>query len=344
MAFQITILETSQSFEAEAGEPILTAAQRHNVALAHDCQSGGCGTCRIKLIEGAVRYDDLPLALTEEEAAEGFALACQAVATDDLLISTPPAEMPTAEPACHTGIVRDVRSLAPDVTQLVLEVPGAGPLSYRPGQYIKIAMPDGTTRSFSMASMPQDRLIDFHIRTIAGGAFTSSRLPNLRAGDLLEVELPHGSFVFRAADYRPLIMVATGTGIAPIKAMLETLMDNPDCPPVSLYWGGRRPADLYLEAAISSWGERLYDFRYVPVISRPDSSWPGCRGYAQDAVATDFDDLSEHAIYICGSPPMIADCKRRFLACGASADHIYTEGFTLERPVSTGHRTPVSAL
>ena len=129
-------------------------------------------------------------------------------------------------------------------------------------------------------------------------------------------------------------MVATGTGLAPIKAMLEALMHDPDCPPVSLYWGMRRAEDLYLDHDIRSWGDGLYDFRYEPVLSRPNAGWQGRRGYVQDAIVADFDDLSEYAIYLCGSPPMIADCKRRFLAHGASADHIYAEGFTLERPTA----------
>jgi CDP-4-dehydro-6-deoxyglucose reductase len=125
-------------------------------------------------------------------------------------------------------------------------------------------------------------------------------------------------------------MVATGTGLAPIKSILNSLMDDPDCPPVSLYWGGRTAADLYLDEEIRSWGERLCEFKYRPVLSRADASWSGRRGYVQDAVAAEIEDISEPAIYLCGSPVMVADAKRRFIEAGASLNHIYTDSFLFQ--------------
>ena len=130
-------------------------------------------------------------------------------------------------------------------------------------------------------------------------------------------------------------MAANGTGLAPIKSMLETLMDDGDCPPVSLYWGVRTEADLYLADEIRSWGDRLYDFDFVPVLSRADADWRGRRGHVQDAVAQDFGDLSEHALYLCGSPAMISEAKESFLALGASADHVYVDGFTFQHETAT---------
>jgi CDP-4-dehydro-6-deoxyglucose reductase len=282
------------------------------------------------LLKGSVTYREFPLALTPEEESEGYALACQALPSSDLVISAASPQVPCAEPTRYAAIVRKAYAVARDITHLILELPDGELLAYRPGQYMNVFMPDGSTRSFSMASAPKDKLIDFHIRTIAGGAFSESRLPQLLAGDTLEIELPHGSFYFHAEDYRPLVMVATGTGLAPIKAMLELLMNDPECPPVSLYWGMRTAADLYLHDEIQTWGERLYDFRYVPVLSRPDTTWHGRSGYVQNAVAADLDDLSEHAMYLCGSPRMIFDSKQVFIARGASIDHIYTEGFTFQ--------------
>jgi CDP-4-dehydro-6-deoxyglucose reductase len=148
------------------------------------------------------------------------------------------------------------------------------------------------------------------------------------------VEIPLGSFRLHAEDYRPVVMAATGTGLAPIKSMLESLMDDADCPPVSLYWGVRTEADLYLAHEIRGWGERLYEFNFVPVLSRPGPDWQGRRGHVQDAVAQDFGDLSEHALYLCGSPAMIADAKQRFLARSASADHVYVDGFTFQHALA----------
>jgi CDP-4-dehydro-6-deoxyglucose reductase len=310
---------------------VLVAAQRANVALPHDCTLGGCGTCRMKILEGSVRYLDWPLALTPEEADEGYALACQAQAESDLLIA-PAQSTPALSPALrHTAIVESVQALSPLVTHLCLAVPEVDAIAYCPGQYLNIIMPDGSTRSFSMASKPNGSRLDLHVRRLQDGAFTDLALRRLRRGDTLEIELPAGSFRYADADARPLLMLATGTGLAPIKAILEGLMENPDCPPVSLYWGGRTRTDLYLHDEIVTWRDRLYDFRYVPVLSRADAAWDGRRGYVQNAVLSDFGDLTKFAIYLCGSPEMISAAKQRFIAHGASLDHIYSEGFVQRR-------------
>ncbi|MFJ4291518.1 2Fe-2S iron-sulfur cluster-binding protein [Cupriavidus sp. NPDC089707] len=330
MSYRIQIAETQQVFFVERGETLLQAAQRASIALPHDCQLGGCGTCRIRLLDGQVRYDEEPFGLAPDEAAAGFALACQAQPLADLVISTAREDEACAEPARHRAVVQAVRPLSADVMHVELEVPDAGALDYRPGQYLKLRSADGLARSFSMASVPRDGRVDLHVRRIPGGAFTDGVLPRMKAGDAIDVELPLGNFFYRARDYRPLLMVATGTGLAPIKAILESLMDDPDCPPVSLYWGMRQAQDLYLHGDIPAWGERLYEFQYVPVLSRAGEDWQGRRGYVHDAALADLGDLSEHAIYLCGSPDMIRDARAAFLARGASPDHIYADSFTFQ--------------
>jgi CDP-4-dehydro-6-deoxyglucose reductase len=327
MKHRVFVLETGCAFEAGRDETLLEAATRQGVQLPHECTLGGCGACRIRLAEGSVSYDEMPLALSEEEAQAGFALACQARACGDLAISVPTAALPQAQR--RSGVVRVLRQFTPDVLNLQLELESE-PLEYLPGQYMNVLLPEGGHRSFSMASRPQGNRVDFHVRQVPGGRFTDGALRGLRAGDRLDVEIPLGGFRYHAQDYRPLLMVATGTGLAPLKSMLEALMDDADCPPVSLYWGMRTEADLYLADEIRGWGERLYEFNFVPVLSRADAGWTGRRGHVQDAVEQDLPDLSEHAVYLCGSPAMIADAKRRFLARGASAAHIYADGFSFQ--------------
>ena len=331
MVYRVQVAETEQAFEVAPNETILAAALRANVNLPHDCRLGGCGTCRIRLVEGSVTYAEFPLALTPDEESGGYALACQAMPAGDLVISPGRrlTEMPSA--ARHHAVVTAVRPVSTLVTHLVLEIPEAAFLDYLPGQYMNVMLPDGSTRSFSMASIPQDNRVDFQIRQIEGGSFTQGMLQRVRAGDTLAVDLPLGTFHLHAEDDRPLLMVATGTGIAPIKAILESLMDNPGCPPVSLYWGGRTAADLFLLDEIRTWGRRLFEFNFVPVLSRADAAWDGRRGHVQHVVTADFDDLSEHAIYLCGSPAMIVDAKLAFIARRASMEHTYTEGFSHQR-------------
>jgi CDP-4-dehydro-6-deoxyglucose reductase len=326
MAYRVHLLEMDQSFTVEDGETVLGAALRANVNLPHDCQFGGCGTCRIKLLKGAVAYEEYPFGLTPEEESEGFALACQARPQSDLLIAPGRATTTLPEPERYTAVVKDIRSLSEGVIHLVLEA--ALPLVYQPGQYMNVHLKDGSVRSLSMASTPNGTTVDFHVRRVPGGQFTDLQLMQTNAGDMLDIELPLGSFFYRKEDYRPLQMVATGTGLAPIKSILQSLMDNPDCPPVWLYWGMRTEADLYLHQEIEQWRGQLYDFQYIPVLSQPDGKWTGRRGYVQHAIVDDFDDLSEHAIYICGSPAMVRDAKSAFIARAASIDHIYTDSFS----------------
>jgi CDP-4-dehydro-6-deoxyglucose reductase len=327
MAHHVMLFNSDKRFAVEEGESVLDAALRAGIALAHDCCMGGCGTCRVRLLEGTVSYEDEPFGLTPEEAADGYALACQARPQSDLVIVPGVADaMP--EPRRLQAVVREIKPLCGSVNHLLLEVEGDAAPEYLAGQYMNVHLDDGTVRSFSMASAPDGNQVDFHVRRVPGGNFTDRQLAQLRAGDRLDVTLPLGSFHYRSADYRPLILVATGTGLAPMRSILQTLMDDPDCPPVALYWGMRDEADLYLHQEIQSWGERLYDFQYVPVLSRPGPGWTGRSGYVQQAVMQDFGSLEEHALYLCGAPAMIRDARQLFLAHGASADHIYTDSFS----------------
>ena len=324
MSYRVRLPETGEAFDADDLESVLRSALIAGVKLPSDCRLGGCGTCRIRLLEGTVEYDEEPMALSPEEAAEGFALSCQARPTSDLVIQV--ASTALAEPVRHAAVINEIRPLTSDVIHLQLEVPDLT-LDYLPGQYMKVHLDDGATKNFSMASPPSGGAVDFHVRRISGGRFTDGLLKQLKASDRLDVELPLGTFFLRRQDYRPLLMVATGTGLAPIKSILESLLDDPDCPPATLYWGMRTPADLYLHDEIQAWRGRLCDFKYVPVLSRAGGSWTGRRGHVQQAVAEDFDDLSAHAIYLCGSPSMIAEARKTFSARGASMAHLYADGF-----------------
>lgn len=327
MTHRVTIAELDRSFEVDDDETMLTAALRANIHIPHDCKSGTCATCRYRLIAGEVAYREDPMALAPEERAEGYALACQSWPQSDIVASVEVLPAMLVDPQRHMATVDRIEPLSDDVMRLVLRLPAGADLDFRPGQYGNVVMDDGTVRSFSIASPPNGQTIDFHIRRIRGGSFTDARLGALQPGHSFPVELPHGAFFLRKADFRPLLMIATGTGLAPIKSILESLHDDPDCPPVALYWGMRREQDLYLHDEIQSWSSRLTEFNYVPVLSRPDESWQGRRGHVQDAACEDIEDFSEHAIYLCGSPDMVADAKRRFIAQGASLNHIYADSF-----------------
>lgn len=341
MSYRITWIEAQRSFEAAAHETVLDAARRAGVVLPSACEFGGCGTCRVKVQHGRVQYDELPPALSQEAADAGYALLCQARAASDLAISTERVLAAPAPARRRKTRVLSTAPLGPDVTRLVLGFADEEPWAFRPGQYVDVFPGDAGPRSFSIASrsgaVEASRQLELHIRRIEGGYFTQTRLSALRAGDVLDVEGPLGGFGYHDDDYRPIVMVATGTGVAPLRSMLAAMLASGDTPPIDLYWGGRTPEALYLHDELTQLAAQHDDFRYVPVLSQPDAAWPGARGYVQDAVLADHPDLSEHALYLCGSPIMIADASRAFVASGASIRYLYVDSFTF------AHSPPVEA-
>ena len=179
MSHTVTIAGSGETFRVGAEESVLAAALAANLNLAHDCKSGTCGTCRVRLVEGAISYREEPMGLLPEEAEAGYALACQARCVTDLVIEAEVQPALAAAPVRQRAIVRGIRRFSADVTHLTLEVPDLDGFSYLPGQHVSILMEDGRPRSFSMASAPNGNRFDLHIRRIPGGLFTDSRLPGL---------------------------------------------------------------------------------------------------------------------------------------------------------------------
>lgn len=334
MGHRVLVSDTNEVFEVLHDETILDAALRAGVRLAHECTFGGCGTCRVRLQQGTVHYDEFPMALTEEEASQGYALACQGHPDCDVVIATASKGPILPESARTWAEVRAVEPLTADISRLLLQLPEDFDCDYRPGQHMNLLLAGMGERSFSMASAYAfGNELEFHIRRVSGGCFTDGLLGTLSPGDVLDVDIPRGTFCYHPEDYRPMIFVATGTGLAPIRAILESLLDDEDCPPVSLYWGMRTEEDLYARDEIDSWAGRLYEFNFVPVLSRAPDSWSGRRGHVQDAISQDFKDVSEYACYLCGSPGMVTDTKRLLMGLGAELDYIYSDSFTFHQRV-----------
>ncbi|HRL26219.1 2Fe-2S iron-sulfur cluster-binding protein [Alcaligenes sp. SDU_A2] len=333
MAHRVDIKETGEQFWVEPQESILQAAQRQGVRIHSDCEFGGCGTCRIQVTRGQVSYEDdcLPMSISDQEHEQGHAAACQARLQADIEISLANHIDVLPDTQQVTARVHSVARACQGIWHLVLQLPDEAVVPFRPGQYLNILFDDGRARSFSMANADaRSGRIELYVREVEGGRFTQACLPGLKAGDALQVQLPLGVFYWRERDWRPMVMVATGTGIAPIRAILESLLDNADCPPVSLYWGMNRPEDLYLAQEFASWADRLCEFQFVPVLSHADQDWSGARGYVQQQVCRDIPDLSEHAVYLCGSPVMIEQAQALFAEHGADARFMYADAFNFQ--------------
>jgi CDP-4-dehydro-6-deoxyglucose reductase len=219
--------------------------------------------------------------------------------------------------------------LADDVIVLYLKLPANERLQFLAGQYLEFLLKDGSRRSFSMGNAPHDdELIQLHVRHVAGGQFTDHVFGKMKERDILRFEGPLGTFFLREDSAKPIVFVASGTGFAPIKSIIESSLKKGLSRPMTLYWGGRRPKDLYMDGLAKSW-----PIRYVPVISDalPEDHWSGRTGFVHRAVMEDFPDLSGHQVYACGVPIMVDSARTDFTAlCRLPEDEFFADSFTTQ--------------
>ncbi|RFP08635.1 MULTISPECIES: CDP-6-deoxy-delta-3,4-glucoseen reductase [unclassified Duganella] len=339
MTFQITVQPSGHQFSCEQDETVLAAAMRAGVGLPYGCKNGACSSCKGKVISGSVTHKaHQERALTKDEEAAGQALFCCATAHSDLVIEArevagsddyPIRKMPSR--------VATLEKLAPDVIVMTLQLPANETLKFRAGQYIEFMLRDGKRRSYSLASPPdQDQPLSLHIRHMPGGLFTDQVFSTLKERDILRFEGPMGTFFVREDSDKPMVLLASGTGFAPIKAIIEHLRAQDSQRPMTLYWGGRRPQDLYMDALCRQWEAILPNFTYVPVISAalPEDHWSGRTGFVHAAVMADLPDLSGHQVYACGAPIVVDSAKRDFVAqCRLPEDEFYADAFTTEADI-----------
>jgi CDP-4-dehydro-6-deoxyglucose reductase len=333
---RVTVQPVGKEFEVEAGETVLAAALRQGLVLPYSCQSGACGTCKGKIVSGSVDYGVYqPRMLTEAEKAVGKALFCQAKPLGDLVIEARTigagAGIQIKRLPCR---VQRIERAADDVVILHLRLPANERLQYLAGQYLEFLLKDGAKRSFSMANPPHDaELIQLHVRRVAGGEFTAHVFERMKERDILRFEGPYGTFFLREDSEKPIVFVASGTGFAPIKAILEHAFEKGVARPMRLYWGGRRPKDLYLDELPRKWAAAHPHFRYIPVISDglPEDHWKGRTGFVHHAVMEDFPDLSGHQVYACGVPVMVDSARKDFTEqCRLPEDEFYADSFTTQ--------------
>jgi len=339
MSFQVTLQPAGRSFTVEPDEPILAAAIRQGIGLPYGCRDGACGSCKSKLVQGRVihgahQLKALPLA--EEEA--GFILTCCATPQTDCIVEArqvPGAgEHPVLKMPCR---VMALERVASDVMVMRVQLPANQNFQYRAGQYVEFILRDGARRSYSMANAPH-RLgnppaLELHLRHMPGGKFTDAAFSTLKEKDILRMEGPFGSFFLREDSDKPIVLLASGTGFAPIKAIVEQLQHKGITRPVVLYWGCRRRADLYRHDWCEQAAAQMPNLRYVPVLSEAtaEDAWGGRTGFVHQAVMADCPDLSGHQVYACGVPVMVDAARRDFTQrCGLPADEFYADSFTSE--------------
>jgi CDP-4-dehydro-6-deoxyglucose reductase len=339
MTFTITLQPANRSFTVEADEAILPAAIRQGIGLPYGCRDGACGSCKSKLISGRVVHGTHQLkALSVAEEEAGYILTCCGKPQTDCVVearSVPGAgEHPVLK--LPSRVIR-IDKPAPDVAVMHLQLPANQNLQYRAGQYVEFILRDGARRSYSMANAPGNLgsppAIELHIRHMPGGKFTDHVFGVMKEKDILRMEGPFGSFFLREGSAKPMVLLASGTGFAPIKAIIEQMRLTGSTRPAVLYWGCRRKADLYQHDWCVETATEMPNLRYVPVLSEPlpEDAWAGRTGFVHQAVMQDFPDLSGHQVYACGAPVMVASAERDFVArCGLPADEFFADSFTSE--------------
>ena len=332
MAHRITIKPSNHAFETQDDETVLEGALREGFVIAYGCRNGACGTCKGKVLEGTVDYGVYQEAtLPESDKRQGYALFCQAKPLGDLVIEcrevSAVKDIQVRTLPCR---VNNMDKLAPDVMRIRLKLPAQERLQFLAGQYLDILMRGGMRRSLSLANPPHDdALMELHLRNY-GGPFSDHVFNKMKEKDILRFEGPLGTFFLREESAKPIIFVASGTGFAPIKAIIEHALHKGVSRPMTLYWGGRRPSDLYLNALAEGW-QRDHGIQYVPVISDAltEDAWTGRTGFVHRAVMEDFPDMTGYQVYACGAPIVVESAHKDFTAkCRLPEDEFYSDAFT----------------
>ncbi|MBB2487554.1 CDP-6-deoxy-delta-3,4-glucoseen reductase [Mitsuaria sp. WAJ17] len=339
MNFQITVQPSGREFAVERDETLLGAAIRQGIGLPYGCKDGACGSCKSKLLEGRVIHGaHQSKALSAEEEAQGMVLTCCATPQTDCVL-----EARTVPGAGEFPVLKlpsrviSIDKPAPDVAVIRMQLAANQNFQFHAGQYVEFILRDGARRSYSMANAPHNlgtpAAVELHIRHMPGGKFTDHVFGALKEKDILRMEGPFGSFFLREDSDKPIVLLASGTGFAPIKAILERIQHLGLTRPVHLYWGCRSKSDLYLHDWAAQAAAENPTLRYIPVLSepKPEDAWTGRTGFVHQAVLADLPDLSGFQVYACGAPIMVESAQRDFSAQGGlPKDEFYADAFTSE--------------
>ncbi|TAG36385.1 MAG: CDP-6-deoxy-delta-3,4-glucoseen reductase [Polaromonas sp.] len=326
MSFNITVQPSGRTFVVQADEALLAAAIRQGIGLPYGCKDGACGSCKCKKLQGTVTHGPHQLkALSVEEAEQGFILTCCAVAHSDVVVESRQVTDESAFPIKKMPVrVSNLARASHDVMLMRLQLPASDVFKYHAGQYVEFLLRDGARRAYSMANAPHTQLetpgIELHIRHMPGGKFTDHVFSAMKEKEILRIEGPFGSFYLREDSAKPMVLLASGTGFAPIKAMIEHMQLKRITRPAVLYWGGRRPADLYMHDWVLAKVAELPNLRYVPVVSDalPEDAWTGRTGFVHNA-------------YACGAPIVVDSAQAAYIAAGLPEDEFYADSFVTEK-------------
>ena len=342
LVYQVELKKSGKAFTVAEDETVLEAALRQGIQLPYGCKNGACGSCKGKLLEGQVQHGDhSQSALSALDEAAGSTLLCCAHPQSNLRIDVREVQgsgdIPVRKIPCR---IQSIRYPSDDVAILHLQLPASERFQFLAGQYLEFLLKDNKRRAYSIASAPhQEGPLELHIRHLAGGLFTDPLFGQAADGkkiqekDILRFEGPLGSFFLREDSQKPIIFLASGTGFAPIKAILLHIRDKKIERKIHFYWGGRRPKDLYMNELCEELTQTLQHVHYIPVVSDAlsEDQWTGRTGFVHQAVMADFPDLSHHQVYACGAPVVIQSAQTDFIGlCKLPEEEFFADSFTSE--------------
>ena len=342
LSYQVELKTSGKTFSVEADETVLEAALRQSINLPYGCKNGACGSCKGRLLTGKISHGDhSQSALSPADETAGATLLCCAHPQTDLLIEVREVQgggdIPVRKVPCR---INTIKFASDDVAILQLQLPASERFQFLAGQYLEFLLKDNKRRAYSIASAPHEEgPLELHIRHLPGGLFTDPLFGQTADGkqikekDILRFEGPLGSFFLREDSKKPIIFLASGTGFAPIKAMLTSIQNKKIDREIHFYWGGRRPKDLYMDSLCQEFTHTIPGFHYIPVISEalPEDGWQGRTGFVHRAVMHDFSDLSPYQVYACGAPIVIAAARTDFVKeCRLPEEEFFADSFTSE--------------
>jgi CDP-4-dehydro-6-deoxyglucose reductase len=322
--FKVTTL-SGKAFDAQGGQSILEAAEEVGTSLPYSCRTGRCSSCKCRIV-GPTTLKFEELGLTDAEKQSGWKLTCARVPTGDVKlnindlgdINLPKSKVVPAK-------IDQLTYLTDDILKLCLRLPPKAQFRFIPGQYIDLIGKNGLQRSYSLANSSNDQVLEMHVRRVPNGIMSEHLFENAKIDDLLRISGPHGTFVLRPLAEINLIFVATGTGIGPVKSMMEQIENMPahELPrSIKILWGMRREEEIYWSPS-----NKLDQVDFIPVLSKAGDSWDGERGYVQDVLFRSNVITPQTCIYSCGSEAMINATKSMALSTGVSEENFYSDSF-----------------